>query len=79
MLIMHLKGSSMAVKHNFLSSSDYSAKNLMGLTVSKLKEWTDLNSYLAMLNKRRHYITKQIELYVQCQLNVMWVAWDYAT
>lgn len=69
----------MALKHNFLNGSDYSAKNLRFLTGSKLKGWTDLNAYLGMLNKRRHYITKQIELYVQCQLNVIWVAWDYAT
>lgn len=79
MLIIHLQGSSVAVKHNFLNSSDYSAQNLMILTASKLKGWTDVNSYLGVLNKRRHYITKQIELYVQCQLNVIWVAWDYAT
>lgn len=79
MLIIHSQGSSMAVKHNFLNSSDYTAKDLMILTVSKLKGWSDLNSYLDMLNKRRHYITKHLELYIQCQLNVIWVAWDYAT
>lgn len=79
MLIIPLQGSSMAVKQNFLNSSDYSTKDLMILTASKLKGWTDLNSYLGVLNKRRHYITKQIELYVQCQLNVIWVTWDYAT
>lgn len=79
MLIIHLQGSSMAVKHNFLNSSNYSAKDLMILTVSKLKGWSDLNLYLDMLNKRRHYITQQLELYIQCQLNVIWVAWDYAT
>lgn len=76
MLIIHLQGASMAVKHNFLNSSDCSTENLMILTASKLKGWTDLNSHLGMLNKRRHYITKQLELYVQCQLNVIW---DYAT
>lgn len=79
MVIIHLQGSSIAVKHNFLNSRDYSAKDLMILTVSKLKGWSDLNSYLDMLNKRRHYITKQLELYIQCQLNVIWVAWDYVT
>lgn len=78
MLIIHLQGSSMTVKHNFLNGSDYSTENLMILTASKLKGWTDLNAYLGMLNKR-NYITKQIELYVQCQLNVIWVAWAYAT
>lgn len=62
MLIIHLQGSGMAAKHNFLGSSDCSAKDLMALTASKLNGWTDLNSYLGMLNKRRHYITKQIEL-----------------
>lgn len=75
-LIIHLQGSGMAVKPNFLGSSDCSAKDLMVLTASKLNGWTDLNSYLGMLNKRRHYITKQIELCVQCQLKVTWVAWE---
>lgn len=78
-LITHLQDSSMAAKHNFLNNSDCSDENLMVLTASKLNGWTDLNSYLGMLNKRRHYITKQIELCVQCQLDVIWIAWDYAT